>query len=406
MDAVSDAILESRSMLSLPCLAAALALFCMPARGQPQAPDGGNGEALAAYQLGVEAAKKDQWQEALGHFLEAAKLGAPVVVHYNIGRCLEALGRYEEAAASYGTYAADPSASDVDAVNQKIEELRLKPLTVSIESTPSGAVVLRQEKKDAVVVGKTPCVIGLPAGKSTLIVRKAGHADAVLSVESWFGKSLSLEARLEKETAPKPAAAAAAAGDGTAPSSAGAAPPRGPARVVLEAGGGLSLPFFKDVAFSAGGSFSIDAHKIFGRGWVQYAAGLQLGGMYYRMASSSGKDYGTMFIDALVFVHLRLSVHPRVVILVSLPVGASFLTPAEDIPKGEALVLLGGRIAGGGLPFFSVGLGLALRINLVSRFHLIARPADILLLVPMRKLYGDNAVLPRFSLQLLLGWEF
>jgi hypothetical protein len=37
---------------------------------------------------------------------------------------------------------------------------------------------------------------------------------------------------------------------------------------------------------------------------------------------------------------------------------------------------------------------------------MIARPADVLLLVPMRKLYGDNAVLPRFSMQLLLGWEF
>ena len=404
MGSLNDMSKVSRSTRPLPCLAAALALCCLPAHGHAQAPDGGSSEALAAYQLGVEAAKKDRWQEALGQFLEAAKLGAPVVVHYNIGRCLEALGRYEEAAASYGTYAADPSASDVDAVNQKIEELRLKPLTVSITSTPSGAVVLRQEKKDAVVVGKTPCVIGLPAGKSTLIVRKAGHADAVLSVESWFGKSLSLEALLEEEASPGPAAAAA--GDGAASPAVGAASPRSPARVVLEAGGGLSLPFFKDVEFSAGGSFSIDAHKIFGTGRVQYAAGLQLGGMYYRMAASSGDRYGTMFIDTLVFVHLRLSVHPRVVILASLPVGASFLSPAQHIPKDEELVLLGGRIAGGGLPFFSVGIGIALRINLVSRFHLIARPADVLLLVPMRKLYGDNAVLPRYSMQLLLGWEF
>ncbi len=361
-------------------------------------------DALAAYQKAVAYAQDGSWDEALDHFQKAADLGAPVVVHYNIGRCLEALDRFEEAAASYTRYLEDPSATDVDEVKEKIGELREKPSHVTIRSAPSGAAVLKRTDGGDSVVGTAPYEADLEAGTHVFILRLSGFEDKIVEVTSGYGKTIVIESALEKPAAPAETGQAESGGSqaGGTPRALG----RGALGLVVEAGGGVSLHMYRQVDTTAGGSFLIDIHKILGHGRLHFAAGAQVSGNTYTLAAVGGGKYSAMFTDALAFVHLRFGLTNRLVLVASLPLGFSFLSALEPIPEEAELGLLGGRLAGGSLPFFSAGFGAALRVNIVRGLHVLLRPVEVMLLFPLKKLYSDNKVLPRYSLTVFLGWEF
>jgi hypothetical protein len=326
------------------------------------------------------------------------------VVHYNIGRCLEALDRFEEAAASYERYLQDPSATDVDAVQEKIVELREKPSIVTIESDPAGASVLKHTDEGDVAAGVTPYETELEAGRHTFILRLPGYEDKLLDVTAGYGRTVVIESSLEKSAAP--VEQGAEAGGATPAGKKRPADGRGAIGLVLEAGGGLSLHMYQNVETAAGGSFLIDIHKIIGQGRLHFAAGAQVSGHTYAIADADGGKHSTMFTDALAFVHLRLRLTKRLVLVAALPVGFSFLSALETIPEDAELKLLGGRLEGGSLPFFSTGLSAALRINIIRGLHVLLRPVEIMLLVPLKTIYSENKVLPRYSATVFLGWEF
>ena len=387
----------------LAAVAAAAALCLVPTRALAQEDDP-EAEALTVYQKAVAFAKDGSWDEALEHFLMAADLGAPAVVHYNIGRCLEALGRFEEAAASYERYLQDPAATDVDEVKKRIDELRKKPSLVTIDSEPAGASILKQTDEGEVALGTTPYETELDAGKHTLVLRLPGYEDKLVEASSGYGSHILIDSPLEKSPAPiEPEQE----GDGATPAGGKRGPDgRGAIGLVVEAGGGLSLHMYQNVDTAAGGSFLLDIHKIFGHGRLHFAAGAQVSGQPYAMAADGGGKYSTMFTDALAFAHLRCRLMNRLVLVAALPLGLSFLSALEAIPQEAELTLLGGRLAGGSLPFFAVGISAALRVNLFRGLHVLLRPLDVMLLVPLKTLYSENKVLPRYSLTVLLGWEF
>ena len=387
---------SSRCSALFAILAVASVLGLLPARALGQKDDH-ESEALTLYQKAVALAKDGSWDEALEHFLAASDLGAPAVVHYNIGRCLEALERFEEAAASYERYLQDPSATDVDEVKGKINELRQKPSLVTIDSEPAGAAVLKHTDEGDVAVGNTPYKTELDAGMHAFILRLPGYEDKIVDVSSGYGSHIQIDSPLEKSAVPV-----------EPPQEKGGAKPvvRSAIGLVVEAGGGLTLHMYRNVATAAGGSFLLDIHKILGHGRLHFAVGAQVSGQPYAMAAAGGGKYSTMFTDALAFAHLRCRLMNRLVLVAALPLGFSFLSALETIPEEAELKLLGGRLAGGSLPFFSVGISAAVRVDIFRGLHVLLRPLDLMLLVPLKTLYSENKVLPRYSLTVLLGWEF
>jgi hypothetical protein len=133
---------------------------------------------------------------------------------------------------------------------------------------------------------------------------------------------------------------------------------------------------------------------------------VQLVGSFYDIEDSGGAAWRTMFIDAMAQGQLRYSFAGRLTFVAAIPLGVSFLVPIEDIPSSANLKLLGGRIEGRSLPFFTFGLNVALRVDIVSGFHLLLRPAELLVLVPLQELLSDIKVLPRYGATVFLGWEF
>ena len=97
--------------LSIPLLCAALLLGPAPVSAAPAKDDKGapsdiksdpNFErAVAAYQRGTELYAEAKFEEALAAFQEAATLYASPDFQFNIAKCHERLGNFEEAIRSY-----------------------------------------------------------------------------------------------------------------------------------------------------------------------------------------------------------------------------------------------------------------------------------------------------------------
>jgi hypothetical protein len=372
-------------------LAAALAVG--PTRALAQSEEKGKEEALAIYQEAVDLAKQQQWEKALELFQQAAEKGAPPVVHYNMGRCLESLGRFEEAAASYKKYLEDPSATDREKIEGQIKMLFEKPSVITIESTPGEADVIEKLEGSEKELGKTPFTQTFPAGKHVLALRKKGFKGKILKISAGYGKVIHINTPLEPSPQQAPGAAAAPT-------------PPSPIGLVLGVGGGVSVHLYKSVDPSAGGNFDLDIHKILGSGRLQYGAGVVLAGSFYAIEDFSGGTWRSMFIDAMVQGQLRYSFTERLTLVTALPLGVSFLIPVEEIPSSANLKILGGRIEGGSLPFFTFGLSAALRVDIISGFHILLRPVEVLVLVPLKETYGGNKVLPRYGATVFLAWEF
>jgi tetratricopeptide (TPR) repeat protein len=99
-----------------------------PAQAEPPPASNENemkGKAMEAYHRGEAAYRAEQWSEALAAFQEASSFYASPDFQYNIGRCYENLGSYEDAVRSYEIYLrAKPNAPDSGAIRERIGRLR------------------------------------------------------------------------------------------------------------------------------------------------------------------------------------------------------------------------------------------------------------------------------------------
>lgn len=87
--------------------------------------DPGVEQAMAAFRRGQENFNHAQYEAALADFKEAASLYASPDFQYNIGRCYEELGKYEESIRAFSTYLkAKPDADDRANVENRITRLR------------------------------------------------------------------------------------------------------------------------------------------------------------------------------------------------------------------------------------------------------------------------------------------
>jgi hypothetical protein len=116
---------------------------------------------------------ESQPAEALPHFQHAYELRPNPVVLLRIADCQERAARIPDAIATLEHYLHDrPDAPDHATVQARIADLRRRPSTLHVASTPAGARVLL----DAHDTGQTtPADVSAPAGHHTVGVELAGH---------------------------------------------------------------------------------------------------------------------------------------------------------------------------------------------------------------------------------------
>jgi len=365
--------------------------------------EGNENEARLIYDQAVKLAKEKKWESALELFIKAAEKGAPAVVHYNIARCYESLGKFEEAVKNYKKYLeSEITQEERKTVEEKIKFLFEKPSLLSINTNPQGATV---EEKEKGILGITPLQTTLSAGSHKILIQKAGFGEKFLNINAGYGKEIKFNITLEEKTTSKNVNGAS---ENEISEKKEVTRPGGKKRnigLVFAIGGGASIYTFIDYPSQVGGDFSFNIHKILGSKNLRWGAGIELLSSTYQMEDSSGSDWLFMFINTVAYAQIRYKLHKRLELLGAIGAGFSVLASVENVPANREMKLLGGKIEGGGFPFFTPDIELTLRINLISGLHLLFRPSHLFILVPLREVYGNSKVFPIYQMELMIGWE-
>jgi hypothetical protein len=149
-------------------------------------------------QQGVRAFREGRYNDAIRHFEEALKLGGPSSELWNIARSEVKLDEPEAASIALERYLsyADLSIEDRAGALLELDELRRRPSTVTVASSPAGAFVVMDGKR----VGKTPASMTAPAGEHTVLVEREGYAIYSAHVVARFGRAVIVDARLTRGT--------------------------------------------------------------------------------------------------------------------------------------------------------------------------------------------------------------
>ena len=209
---------------------------------------------------GVIAFQEGRYNDAIRFFEEAYRLGGPPFELWNIAKCLLRLDQPEQAAEMLERYLAtkDLPPNDRKEASEQLEELRRRPSTLTVSSSPAGATVIVDGK--AIESGKTPLSTTVPPGTHTVSVQLESHAPYTRQVEARYGRAVIIDAPL-------------GSGDQRPP------PPENPyaddddRRVSLRAHVGIVLPRYGSIGgdASAGGMLS-GTHRL-GEGTPSFAVG-------------------------------------------------------------------------------------------------------------------------------------
>ena len=349
--------------------------------------------ALALYQEAVDLAKEGKYEAAIVLFEKAHGLGAPPVVLYNIGKCYQDLGEIEKAVEHYERYVDAPGVEDTADVEAIIDELEATPSVVKIETIPSEATVyeiLTDSTRQK--LGTTPLEFVAEAGSHSYVIEKEGHKPKKIKLKTELGKPFDLEIKLtEKKTEEKEPVR-----------------PEGPKLgLFFEAGGGASLHVFRGVGFAPGGEATVGIGWRFAKGLdTGFSVALRASFRPYRL-SAVGEDraYRSLFTAILAVPAFQLKVHERLALEASVPLGLVVLSPIESIATTTEIELVGGTIQDGGIPLFDAGVGLALRIGIVSGLYAVIKPIHLHVLVPTTTWQNDTKALIDIDMGVLLGYE-
>ena len=154
-------------------LAACIVLGLVVAR-PPVALANDRAAAKAAFQEGEAAEKRKDWRAAIDAYQRAYDLSPHPFALYNIAVNYERVGELREAATFYQRYldeATDPQ--DRARVERLVENLRKRPSTVSIRTTPPGGEVWL----DGAPIGRAPLSRSIPGGAHQLSARQGDRRE-------------------------------------------------------------------------------------------------------------------------------------------------------------------------------------------------------------------------------------
>jgi outer membrane receptor protein involved in Fe transport len=154
-------------------------------------------EADIAFELGNEAYAKGNYTEALRSYFTSYRLVPNRNVLFNIARCYEAQGRYNEAYRYYNDLATESLAEeDSTEVQRSLERLRSKVALVRVTSNPKGADVY-VDRVDLGSRGRSPQTLALTPGRHKLIVKREGYRPAEAIVTVVRGRSVAQNFELQ-----------------------------------------------------------------------------------------------------------------------------------------------------------------------------------------------------------------
>jgi hypothetical protein len=152
----------------LPTSLVLLAAMLAPATAGAQSASD-RGAARAEFAQGERAFEDNDNEVALAHFRRAFELAPSDVVRFNIGVCLERLGRHREAVAEYEAAAASTEL-DAEAREQAERDAaraRARLGILVVDGEPQGASVL----VDGEELCTLPCEVGVDPGSHEVVVR-------------------------------------------------------------------------------------------------------------------------------------------------------------------------------------------------------------------------------------------
>jgi len=178
-------------------LALALA-FAVPGFGVRVAAAQGREDLARARALdkeGTRAYADGRYNDAIRYFEEAHRLGGPAFELWNIAKCHLRLDQPEQAADLLEKYLATPSLppEDRDEATQQLEQLRKRPSTLTVASSPPGADVAVDGRP---IEGRTPTTTSVGPGAHTVTVTLASHAPYQREIEARYGRAIILDAAL------------------------------------------------------------------------------------------------------------------------------------------------------------------------------------------------------------------
>src|SRR5690606_32956560 len=106
----------------------------------------------------------------------------------------------EQAAEMLEKYLATPRLpkEDREEASQQLAQLKKRPSTLTVSSTPSGAEVTLDGKR---LDGKTPLSVTVQPGQHTVAVRSAAGTEYTAKVEARYGRAVIVDAPLSSDGA-------------------------------------------------------------------------------------------------------------------------------------------------------------------------------------------------------------
>ncbi|HEX7509597.1 MAG TPA: TonB-dependent receptor, partial [Polyangia bacterium] len=163
----------------------------MPVAGQAD-------EAQFHFLRGNRAYQEKRFEDALASYYLSNRLVANRNVQFNIARCLDRLGRYDEGFRAWSSLVAqDMPEKEQRAAHDAIEQLRPHLALLEIETTPPGATIYAG-RRDLGALGTTPKDLALRPGLTKIILEREGYRAVELTAEPAQSKQIKLSVALER----------------------------------------------------------------------------------------------------------------------------------------------------------------------------------------------------------------
>jgi len=135
-------------------------------------------EADLHFQRGVTAYREEAYEVALEHLLVSNRLAPNRNVAFNIGRCYEKLGRFDEAFRHYhDVWTVETEAEAKASARTALDRILPRVALVRVESSPPGASIFI-DRVDLGSRGDTPRTLALTPGMHRVFVQLDGHESA------------------------------------------------------------------------------------------------------------------------------------------------------------------------------------------------------------------------------------
>lgn len=156
-------------------------------------------EADLHFQRAVDHYRKGEFERALEYLLRSNRLVPNRNVAFNIARCYEQLGRYDEAFRHYhDVFEAESEPEGKANAKAALERIRPRVALLAVKTDPPGAGIFI-DRRDLGSRGQSPQTLALPAGEHTVIVTLDGYAPAqVERVALKKGAEETVELKLER----------------------------------------------------------------------------------------------------------------------------------------------------------------------------------------------------------------